>query len=705
MRAADEGVGATLQHPAQLVPGTNQLPPIPVLNAESVRQVMDENESGGVNGESSEYVLAVHNRQVAKVDVRAWDALPSTKSKGKQQGVPKLRSLDLSFNSISEFDLRVLEPLKELRELKVYANRLTTEGLDDGGLGRLTKLERLELHANHLTEPPMGLTALTKLRVLRLERNKITRVTNMSKCTALAELTLDGNELTVLNGLNACQSLMLLSASDNDIEKVPGNALKTCGKLRELVLSRNALQANALASFAPCAGSLEILRLQGNRLESLTPIPALAKLTELHVASNRLSDGALATLRACTPLLEVLDVSDNRMEDLASISDALKDVPELRELAVMGNPCCPDDTGARTVTGWWATLREALPQIHLLDEGTTGRFDAGDEAGASASPRPVTPAAAASASNRARPASSAGRPGSARPGSAEGGRPLMRPPSTRTAYGTDFKLEPLEDMHCRADNFRRAIDTVKGELKAVLNGKEINPSKIEFPRQAPSPTPSPSEPKAPKPPPSLGLEHKTGDGSEGKESKDAESPLPSPPSSRRSKLTQALGFSKCYAAPGQGAEAKANSGASSPSADQKADFFVTTKASPVGHLVADEEEELDDQAQPQTSLPSSPSHSPLERRVIDNKATDQSPSTSPSKFKDLKGREGALVFSPGPTPEPGSRSASPLVSTTSPLGGLGLDAKEEAPKPRISKPWQTAPYVLPSTEPLLGSTS
>ena len=75
----------------------------------------------------------------------------------------------------------------------------------------------------------------------------------MSKCTALAELTLDGNELTVLNGLNACQSLMLLSASDNDIEKVPGNALKTCGKLRELVLSRNALQANALASFAPCA--------------------------------------------------------------------------------------------------------------------------------------------------------------------------------------------------------------------------------------------------------------------------------------------------------------------------------------------------------------------------------------------------------------------------------------------------------------------
>ena len=46
----------------------------------------------------------------------------------------------------------------------------------------------------------------------------------------------------------------------------------------------------------------------------------------------------------------------------------------------------------------------------------------------------------------------------------------MRPPSNRTAYGSDFKLEPLDDIQARADDFRRQLGNVKGEMLDAAMG-------------------------------------------------------------------------------------------------------------------------------------------------------------------------------------------------------------------------------------------
>jgi hypothetical protein len=51
---------------------------------------------------------------------------------------------------------------------------------------------------------------------------------------------------------------------------------------------------------------------------------------------------------------------------------------ELRELSVSGNPCCAGaaatvGAAAGGVAPWWEALREALPQLHALDELDTGR--------------------------------------------------------------------------------------------------------------------------------------------------------------------------------------------------------------------------------------------------------------------------------------------------------------------------------------------
>ena len=96
-------------------------PPIGVLDREAVREILSED-----GGDTTEYCLVAHNRGVDSVALSAWGALPGVRGRGSNT-VPKLRSLDLSFNRLAELDVQVLAPLGELRELKLYSNRLTDE--------------------------------------------------------------------------------------------------------------------------------------------------------------------------------------------------------------------------------------------------------------------------------------------------------------------------------------------------------------------------------------------------------------------------------------------------------------------------------------------------------------------------------------------------------------------------------------------------
>ena len=97
----------------------DEVVPVPVLDRAAVRELLDETES-------TEYCLVAHNRGIESVSMNAWGALPGVKGRGTTT-VPKLRSLDLSFNRIAELDVAVLTPLGELRELKLYSNILTDE--------------------------------------------------------------------------------------------------------------------------------------------------------------------------------------------------------------------------------------------------------------------------------------------------------------------------------------------------------------------------------------------------------------------------------------------------------------------------------------------------------------------------------------------------------------------------------------------------
>lgn len=374
----------------------------------------------------------------------------------------QLRSLDLSFNELTRLEYS-LSPLTELRDLKLYANSLTDEGLLVSGLEKLSRLENLELYDNQLTEPPQQLVTATKLLSLRLERNRLESLRNMGGCRLLSSLSVDGNRLhglTETDGsgwLFACQNLKSFSCSDNDLDKLTVKALAGCPNLTDLVLSRNCLNDGSLKALSSL-NSLRTLRLDGNHLVSLVKMPTLKKLEEFYVSSNRLTQGALDRILTAMPRLEILDVSGNRFEGescVALIGTPLRDLKSLCELSCQDNPCC-DDSG-------WGQLASALPQLQLLDDRKVTKSEGG-VAMPSLSLRPSSarPTSALSARMSSRGTALTPRGGlTPRDGTS---RPLMHPPSARTGYGTDLKVDSLEDVEALARGFRDRVGVARASL-------------------------------------------------------------------------------------------------------------------------------------------------------------------------------------------------------------------------------------------------
>ena len=94
--------------------------------------------------------------------------------------------------------------------------------------GELTKADyekvtRLILYNKQLTEVPKGLEKLTKLERLHLETNQLTDVTGLEKLTELTRLNLASNQLTKLpEGLEKLTQLKSLNLGRNNLTDVQG---------------------------------------------------------------------------------------------------------------------------------------------------------------------------------------------------------------------------------------------------------------------------------------------------------------------------------------------------------------------------------------------------------------------------------------------------------------------------------------------------
>ena len=92
-------------------------------------------------------------------------------------------SLKKSTGTLTEYDLR------KVTELDLGNNKMTELPM---GLEKLTKLERLNFHANQLTDVK-GLEELTQLKYLSLWNNQLSDLIGLNKLIALEELNIEYN--------------------------------------------------------------------------------------------------------------------------------------------------------------------------------------------------------------------------------------------------------------------------------------------------------------------------------------------------------------------------------------------------------------------------------------------------------------------------------------------------------------------------------
>ncbi|XP_061568254.1 volume-regulated anion channel subunit LRRC8D [Cololabis saira] len=185
------------------------------------------------------------------------------------------------------------------------------------GLKRMVDLTELQLQDCQLERLPSALLALTSLRTLDLQHNKLRtleELLSLAHLWRLSSLKLAYNRVVALPASVAVlRGLELLDLSNNQLQSLPP-ALFTLRRLRKLLLAGNLLEE--LPSDVKVLQLLTELDLSGNRLESLPSGLFLSclELRVLNVAHNSL--GSLPSGIAALNQLCRLDLRGNSLEEL-----------------------------------------------------------------------------------------------------------------------------------------------------------------------------------------------------------------------------------------------------------------------------------------------------------------------------------------------------------------------------------------------------
>jgi len=247
-------------------------------------------------------------------------------------------------------------------ELILSNNNL--RGVIPSELGKLLRLERMELHGNSLTGPiPQEFGTLSQLEDLILERNLLTGSlpSELGNLSQLENLSLVENRFTgsIPPELSNLSQLKNLSLSVNELTGVIPPELGRLSQLRELSIDYNflmgsipselanlsrlislSLVGNELTGSIPGAlgnlSELEILNLARNEFSGLIPpeLGRLSQLTNLVLSINSLT-GSIPSELGNLSRLQLLALFDNQLT--GSIPSELGNLSQLQELSLADN--------------------------------------------------------------------------------------------------------------------------------------------------------------------------------------------------------------------------------------------------------------------------------------------------------------------------------------------------------------------------------
>ncbi|XP_048207294.1 podocan [Perognathus longimembris pacificus] len=277
-------------------------------------------------------------------------------------GLPRnLVLLHLEKNAIQSVDANVLTPIRNLEYLLLHNNQLQADGIHPQAFQGLKKLHTVHLYNNLLERVPSGLPR--RVRTLMILHNQITGIGREDFATTyfLEELNLSYNRITSqqmhrdafrklrllrsldlsgnrLNKLQPClpRNVHVLKVKNNEVDTLARGALAGMTQLRELYLTSNRLQSQALTpdTWADLQ-HLQLLDIAGNQL---TEIPAglPESLEYLYLQNNKISS-VPANSFLSTPNLKGVFLRFNKLAVGSVVESAFQGLQNLQVLDIEGN--------------------------------------------------------------------------------------------------------------------------------------------------------------------------------------------------------------------------------------------------------------------------------------------------------------------------------------------------------------------------------
>ncbi|PON92271.1 Tyrosine-protein kinase [Trema orientale] len=188
--------------------------------------------------------------------------------------------------------------------------------IPDTTIGKLTKLQNLDLSNNKITGLPADLWSLGTLKSLNLSSNQISGSlpNNIGNFGLLERLDISSNNFSgaIPETIGSLVSLQILKLGRNGFDQSIPTGILSCQSLVTIDLSSNQLSGSLPDGFGAAFPKLKTLNLAGNEIHGRdSDFLELKSITTLNVSSNLFQGSAMGMFKE---LLEVIDLSRNQFQ-------------------------------------------------------------------------------------------------------------------------------------------------------------------------------------------------------------------------------------------------------------------------------------------------------------------------------------------------------------------------------------------------------
>ncbi|XP_004676611.1 PREDICTED: leucine-rich repeats and immunoglobulin-like domains protein 1 [Condylura cristata] len=295
--------------------------------------------------------LNLSYNKISEIDPTDFEDLPNLQEvqhnkirsvEGSQlQAYLSLEVLDLSSNNITEIRSSCFPHGLRIRELNLASNRIST--LESGAFDGLSRsLLTLRLSKNRIAQLPVKAFKLPRLTQLDLNRNRIRLIEGLTfqGLDSLEVLKLQRNNISKLTdgAFWGLSKMHVLHLEYNSLVEVNSGSLYGLSALHQLHLSNNAISRINRDGWSFCQKLHELI-LSFNNLtrldeESLADLSSLSTLRLSHNSISHIAEGAFKGLKN----LRILDLDHNEISGtIEDTSGAFTGLESLSKLTLFGN--------------------------------------------------------------------------------------------------------------------------------------------------------------------------------------------------------------------------------------------------------------------------------------------------------------------------------------------------------------------------------